>query len=298
MIAGAILEDLQRLWITLARTSESGEDVFRAVSMTLVVLSPEADDPAVVAGELADVMREHPNRSIVVRLEGARRRIEHRVVADCWRPSQGHALVCSERVEIDAPADSVDALAPVLLALAAPDLPVLIWARSPLAADAAEVLTPVLQPAKVVVNSAEFGDPAAALERLVRHRGPIADLAWTAVTKWREMVRQAAVEPVMRERRVDEVRVYHAAERPGTRQIYVGAWLAQSLATRVSFARGDACGVELLGAGEVACAAEGLGAETADEAALLRAELAVEGRDTVFERTLPKAAELARVLAR
>jgi hypothetical protein len=62
------------------------------------------------------------------------------------------------------------------------------------------------------------------------------------------------------------------------------AWLRVALAIPVAFVRGETRAAELCAGERVVCRAEDAG--SLDEAALMRAELEVRGRDTIFERVL------------
>ena len=127
-----ILGELRELWASLGKAAEPGDaqGVVRACSLTLIVFAEEADDPASIGGTLAELMREHPHRAIVVRVRpGPAALLEHRVLAQCWMPSAGRQQICCEQIEITAAEGSLADLPPVLLALRAPDLPVALWYR-------------------------------------------------------------------------------------------------------------------------------------------------------------------------
>jgi glucose-6-phosphate dehydrogenase assembly protein OpcA len=201
VIADCILAEMEALRGTLGR-SEHG--LFRASAVTLIVLGAESGD---AAAEIGEIERRHPNRAIIVRLGDFPEAFGYRVVAQCWRPFGQGEQICSERVELDVAPGGVAGLAPVLLALAEADLPVVLWSRTPGALDLAERLAPALRADSIVVDSEE---PGFDVSRLARVQG-VADLAWIATAPWRD---------AMAEERPAEVRIPYA----GTRALYAAAW--------------------------------------------------------------------------
>lgn len=211
-----ILEELRELWDSLGKAEEPGEaqGVVRACSLTLIVFAEEADAPAAIGVMLAGLMREHPHRAIVVRVRpGPEALLEHRVLAQCWMPAAGRRQICCEQIEITAGEGSLADLSPILLALRAPDLPVALWYRSARLFDA-----PSPPAGKLILDSAGAAEPLAMLQRLAQASAagrPVADLAWTRLTDWREILARefdtpasAALLP-----QVAELRVFHAGER-------------------------------------------------------------------------------------
>src|ERR1035438_5248504 len=94
---------------------------------------------------------------------------------------------------LQAAGEVVPDLAAVVLPLTVPDLPVILWCRSPrlFQLPAFSQLAAIAQ--KVVLDSAAFGDPAAALGDLCGAAAAgrlLADLSWTRLTRWRELIAQ------------------------------------------------------------------------------------------------------------
>ena len=85
-------------------------------------------------------------------------------------------------------------LPPVVLPLAVPDLPLIVWCRSPRLLAMPEFRAIAAMARKVVIDSAGMPDGHAALQPSLAHlaRGGVllGDLSWTRLTRWREMLSQ------------------------------------------------------------------------------------------------------------
>lgn len=323
-----ILHDMADLWVSLGKQGEGDAGVLRACSMTLVVAAEESDDAQAIGETLAALMPEHPSRAIVVRFRAEdQRALAARVFAQCWMPFGHRQQICCEQIEITASDASLPDLAAVVLPLTVPDLPVMLWCRSPrlFHLPAFSQLAAIAQ--KVVLDSAAFSDPVAALKEMsgVAAAGRmLADLSWTRLTRWRELIAQIfenraqlANLPLVS----DILISYRAAATPAT-AFYLAAWLMDGLDKigahpRVRFEteagepsgrlslvalrapdRPDAIASISLAAGQAAEVRTGglvskalLPALT--DYALMREELAIPGRDPAFERALAAAAKLA-----
>jgi glucose-6-phosphate dehydrogenase assembly protein OpcA len=215
----------------------------------------------------------------------------------------------------------------VVLPLTVPDLPVILWCRSPRLFElpAFSELAAIAQ--KVVLDSAAFADPAAALgvmNSAASAGRSLADLSWTRLTRWRELIAQIfenraqlANLPL-----VSHILIAHRAAATPATAYYLAAWLLDGLAQvgahpRVEF-RSDGGEpawrlslVELSAQGRPDAIAsialtEGAAAEVKagglvskallpalNDYALMREELSIPGRDPAFERALAGAAKLA-----
>jgi glucose-6-phosphate dehydrogenase assembly protein OpcA len=322
-----ILHDMADLWVSLGKQGEGDAGVLRACSMTLVVAAEESDDPQAIGETLAALMPEHPSRAIVIRFRaGDQRSLAARVFAQCWMPFGHRQQICCEQIEITASDASLPDLTAVVLPLTVPDLPVILWCRSPriFHLPAFSQLAMIAQ--KVVLDSA-FSDAAAVLGEISRTSAAgrlLADLSWTRLTRWRELIAQIfenrgqlANLPL-----VTDILIAHRAAATPTTAYYLAAWLMDGIATtgarpRVQF-RSDGGEpawrlslVELRAQGSPAAIAsialaEGHAAEVRvgsllskallpalTDYALMREELAIPGRDPVFERALAAASKLA-----
>ena len=317
-----ILKELADLWVSLGQEgeSESGAGVLRACSLTLVVLAEQSEDVANLGETLAALMPEHPARTIVIRMcGGAERPLAERVYAQCWMPFGQRRQICCEQIEITASDSALADLAPLVLPLAVPDLPVIVWCRCPRLVEMPEFRAIAAMARKVVLDSAEMPDGHSALRRVadVAWSGVLlGDFSWTRLTRWREMLAQ-----VFENRRnlalldhISSVRVTFG----GAYEVaawYFGAWVMNALgeagvdaALSVSGAPGGRfLRINLEGEGlrvEMARSDDRLAITVNDLAnvtnlpqptdyLLMREELGIVRPDPVFDRTLASAARLA-----
>ena len=318
-----ILKELSELWVELAKEGkgESGAGVLRACSMTLVVLAEMADDPMALGETIAALMPEHPARAILVRLQGAGEpALASRVYSQCWMPFGERRQICCEQIEVTASDAALADLAPVMLAVAAPDLPLILWCRSGRLLRTAEFWNIARMARKVVVDSVQLGaaleNPGEALRRLanaLRSGFLLGDLSWARLTRWRETLAQVFANRAYLDLlpRVSSVKVRFAAgqEIPAH---YMGAWLQAAFAlggARPSFAReqGESFQVRFAGENlqlEQACrdgslrvTVNGLSQCTnlpqPTDYLMVREELGILRHDRVFEAALAAAARLA-----
>lgn len=308
-----ILKELAELWISLGKSPDK-EGVLRACSMTLVVLADHADDPAAIGETLAALMPEHPSRAIVVRFTAAPgRALAARVFAQCWMPFGHRSQICCEQVEITASDENLPGVPAVVLPLAVPDLPVMVWCRSPRLFQSAEFPRIAAIARKVIIDSAAFSRPAEALQAIAARSGRgIGDLAWTRLTRLREMISQVFENRSYQARlaQVAELRVSHEP----VAAWYLAAWLGDGLRAAgadpiVKLETGAGPASIGLAASEgplLAVLINGREAEVridsivhrtvfpeATDYFAMREELSVPGRDAVFEKTVASAARLA-----
>lgn len=287
---------------------ESAGGVLRACALTLVVATEAGGDAAELGEALARLMRDHPCRAIVIRVgESGEPAPSARCSAQCWLPFGKREQICSEQIEITAGDDTLGDLPPVLLPLAAPDLPVFLWCRSARLFGLPGLRAVAATAGKVIVDSAGFPRTGAILAELAGMRGRPrpADLTWTRLTRLRRSIAQCFEN---RECRltlpgITRCRVRFAGASAPGEAYYLAAWLRNCLRSAGSQAevgikgergngRGIVAGIDLAaGAREWSVAAES-GAEPPDEVALLREELSISGADPVFESALPLAARL------
>lgn len=323
-----ILHEMADLWVSLGKQGEGEAGVLRACSMTLVVAAEESDDPQAIGETLAALMPEHPSRAIVIRLRAEdQRALDARVFAQCWMPFGHRQQICCEQIEITASDASLPDLAAAVLPLTVPDLPVILWCRSPrlFHLDAFPQLAAIGQ--KVVLDSGAFPDAAAALRELagaVAAGHLLADLAWTRLTRWRELVAQIFENRVQLANLplVSDVAISYRRATAPTTAFYLAAWLLEGLEKAGAHARvrfgseaGEPTGrlsmVELRAEDRPEAIAsiafaEGRAAEVhtggivsktllpaLTDYALMREELSIPGHDPAFERALAAAAKLA-----
>jgi glucose-6-phosphate dehydrogenase assembly protein OpcA len=319
-----ILSELSELWTSLGKESageggETGHGVLRACAMTLVVLADAKEDPADVGETVAALMREHPSRSVVVRVDGGAP-LAARVLAQCWMPFGSRRQICCEQIEITASAAEIGTIPALVLPLEVADLPVIVWCRlDPASAEPFASLA-----TKTIIDTAREADPKAAIENLKAslERGRlVADLAWTRLTRWRELIAQVFDNPAYYAQlgKIEKITIFHAGEARPVAAWYLAAWLADCFekirtSVAIGFEKSDApvggnlCGVELgsddlgISIGRTDCASaevrmgdhvtKAVFGKTTDYSAL-REELGITGRDHLFERVLERAAAMA-----
>jgi len=266
-----ILRELDDLWVSLSRQEEGfGSGVLRACSMTFLVLAEGGEETDLVAGTLALLMRDHPSRAIVLRLAGdSRGRLESQVLAQCWTPFGHRQQICCERVEITASPDELPAVAALLRALIAPDLPVVLWCRNPEGLESAALSDIFDLAGKVIVDSGVSADPRTAVAMIGRARAAgrlVGDLAWTRLTRTRESIAQLYGDPSNQDR-MGSIRkaVRECPDEAG----YLSAWLNRAL-PGTDFGHG----------------APPLERAPNAEAEWLSEEISILGRDRVYDEVL------------
>jgi glucose-6-phosphate dehydrogenase assembly protein OpcA len=300
-----ILRQLADLWTAEGKQGDTG--VLRACSMTLCVLAESSDDAAALGETIAALMPEHPARAILIRPSGSgERALGDRVYQQCWMPFGQRRQICCEQIEITASDAALADLPSVLLPLAVPDLPVILWCRSPRLAvmpvfgDIARVAT------KIIFDTAAFPNPADAVRQLAdaQRRGLlVADLAWTRLTRWRESLARL-FENRDHLAHLSEIQSIRVSFPPGseTAAWYLAAWTSNALHVAPAFAQGALC-LDLTAPGfHVSLTQEVLTVNTqstranlpaATDYALMREELAIMRPDPVFNQTLGSAARLS-----
>jgi glucose-6-phosphate dehydrogenase assembly protein OpcA len=305
-----ILRELSELWVGMSKPvqGESAAGVLRACSMTLIVLSEESDDPAVLGETIAALMPEHPARTILIRLHpDGPRALSERVYAQCWMPFGQRRQICCEQIEITASDAALADLPSVVLPLAIADLPVILWCRASRLLGMREFRSIAAMATRVIVDSAAMPDSQAGLARLAAasERTVLGDLAWTRLTRWREMLSQVFQN---RERlaQIPSISGLRVRYGPGyeTAARYLAAWISAALPQVKSSIAPDPATptlqLELTGDGihiEMHRENQRLVATVNEisqctnlpqpgDYTLMREELSITSRDPVFERTL------------
>ncbi len=329
-----ILRELADLWVTLGKESDPNQSsgVLRACAMTLVTVVEESEDTSDVWSVMAALMPEHPSRAIVIRFRpSTQRALSSRVFSQCWMPFGQRRQICCEQIEITASDASLPDLPAVILPLAVADLPVILWCRGARLFGLGDFPQLARIANKVVLDSAGMGsasDILARLDGLTRSGRLLADLAWTRLTRWRQMVSQIFENRGYLERLagVQQVRIGFGGSAPPPSAYYLGAWLLDCLEGAGAKALLTWDPAEKAGEGELVRvelnAAEGDGLQVSiavtgdperqcaevrvntianrtvfapdNDYTLLRQELSIPGRDPVFEKTLSRAARLAQ----
>jgi len=225
--------------------------------------------------------------------------------------------ICCEQIEITAGAGALDSLPPLILPLTLPDLPLILWCRSPRLMARAEFAGMARMAAKLVIDSGTAVNGVEVLQCLASAAAGgeiVADLAWTRLTRWRETLARIFENRDMLARlaEAESVRVGFG---PGleTSACYLAAWMAgalesvgRSLEPRLT-RQEESLALELAGGGlrvqltrhgdrlvTVVNGQSGCAHLPRPTAYLLmREELAIARHDPVFEKTLARAARLA-----
>jgi glucose-6-phosphate dehydrogenase assembly protein OpcA len=235
--AADLLKRLNALWADLRR-QEGSESVLRACAMTLIVVTNDAREVNPAGEVVAAVMPEYPSRAVVVKVCHTAEKIEAGVSAQCWRPFGKMQQVCAEQVEIAANPAALDEVAPLLLGLVVPDLPVVAWFRESALALSREFAPAVRMADKVVLDSRDWSDAGEALRACsaVRASGTaVADLNWTRLTRWREAIAQLFEAAQNRELLPDisSVVIGHRGTAVPATAYYLAGWVRQSLGREV-----------------------------------------------------------------
>ena len=311
-----ILKQLADLWTAEGKQGDAG--VLRACTMTLGVLADPNDDASALGETIAALMPEHPARAILIRLSGAgERTLADRVYQQCWMPFGQRRQICCEQIEITASDAALSDLPSVLLPLAVPDLPLVLWCRSARLAQMPEFRELAKMATKVIVDTSMYASPADAVRQLAdaQRRGRlIADLAWTRLTRWRESLARLFEnrDHLARLAGINSVKVSYPAGME-TSAWYLAAWTGNALHAQPALERvGDSPKLQLAGrtaqgdllsytlardGDRLVTTVDGQSTCTsfpgASDYLLMREELSIMRRDPVFEDTLATAALLA-----
>jgi glucose-6-phosphate dehydrogenase assembly protein OpcA len=195
-----ILHELSELWTSLSEQDkgskhepgkEEDSGVLRACAMTLIAFVDDDADSMALSDTIGRIMRSHPCRAIVVRLRQASGILESRVFAQCWMPAGHHRQICCEQVELSVSLNRVADIPSIVSPLAAPDVPRVVWFRSYGIASVPELGGIIALGDKMIVDSAHQGAPTFADLRVLANAGCIVgDLAWTRLSKLRQLIAQ------------------------------------------------------------------------------------------------------------
>ncbi len=302
-----ILRELNEQWDQLDLEQASSGGVLRACAMTLIVTANDDADAEQVRRTLGVLMHEHPSRAVILKVRDDAE-FEARVFAECWKPFGSAQQICSEGVEIVSDPVRLEEAAQLLVPLRVPDLPAVLWCRG---ADvfhlrAFDVLFPLAD--KIIVDSSTVSRAAAALGflRNLRSRGfRAADLHWTRLTGWREILAHLFDDEAMRGPDIVSARVSYGGATPSTCALYFSSWIENALPqARVALAseagppglrsitfdsttcelslRRDGSSIQITGCGRNYRSP----LAPMDEESLMREELKFLGTDPVFERVL------------
>jgi len=311
-----VLRELAGLWVSAGKAGDAEEGathagVLRACTMTLVVAEEDDRDWPRLGETIAALMPEHPARAILIRLTGAGpRALSSRVFSQCWMPFGQHRQICCEQVEIAVSDAALADLPSVVRPLAVPDLPFILWCRSPRLAGMAEFDALAARAGKTIVDSQ--GLPLGGVARMAARGTLVGDLAWTRITRWRETLSQVFENRhnLARLGTLTDLSVAHSAPMANT-AAYMAAWIANALPRlKISMAPDSGCDslrVTLSGGGfrvelerhenRLVVTVDGLprcaNLPLLNDYSQMREELGIVRRDPVFDAALARALQLA-----
>jgi glucose-6-phosphate dehydrogenase assembly protein OpcA len=254
-----ILKGLGKLWTSLAQEEkqQGKPTVLRACAMTLIVATDESDGGFSASQTIAELMREHPSRGIVLAVSDiAEHELEARVLAQCWKPFGKAQQICCEQIEITARPESWPNVGPTLIGLTAADLPVIFWCRHRAAlnpsatADQKAGLRAIISLATKVVVDTQGLPAKVALQVIAGLRAQgrtVADLEWTRLTKWREPISQIFDNPSRQNgySQFTSIEVAHNGDDLPAAALYAGAWFSAPHKANVSFVKEKGFGAGL-----------------------------------------------------
>ena len=306
-----ILRELRDLWEQLGRDQEAYGGVLRACAMTLMVATDSGAgqaDADSVRQTIGVLMHDHPSRAIVlIPKEGSD--ITARVFAECWMPLGRQRQICAEGIEITADPVQASDVARLLVPLIAPDLPVVLWCRGARAFldRSLDPLFPLAD--KIIFDTGSARHAPSAIEFLRRLRKDgrgVADLAWTRLTGWREIVAHFFDDGLADAQSVTAAQLTHGGAAPGASVLYFAQWIERALPrahVKLEAAAGEpglravvlsGGGAEFsIQLGKSSCVEVRAGAHSAhsrmppsSDDTLMREELSMPGTDPVFDRVL------------
>lgn len=244
-----ILKALGQVWTSLGEEErhQGKPTVLRACAMTLIVIAGDDDDQAASSTQtLTELMHSHPSRGIVLRTDkNAENGLSARVFAQCWKPFGKAQQICCEQIEVAASPDRMADVAPTLLGIIVPDLPVVVWSRqqslvSAPAAGPESGIDAIFKLASKIIFDTENTPPHEAFGSIShwKRRGHVvADLEWTRLTAWRETIANVFDDKAARveRERIDSVDIGYTGDFPSVSSLYFAGWLKQGITSKITF---------------------------------------------------------------
>jgi glucose-6-phosphate dehydrogenase assembly protein OpcA len=251
-----VLDSLGRIRYEFAR-AEAGDSEHahpRNCAMTLVAVASNEQEERRAQRICRMIGSQHPAQAIVIREDKALRgnRLDASITTEVRRPEMACAVEC-EIVTLHVPqatADHLDALVDPLLVSGVPTY--LWWVGTPAFVDGE--LTEALRICDaLVVDSARFAEPYRSFHGLFRllkvahHKLGIADLQWSRLRSWREIVAQF-FSPYDRRQfltGIAELAIDYSGEGRGNRiaAAFVTGWMASTLGWKLQRAAAGPGGV-------------------------------------------------------
>ena len=241
----SVLHEISELWSNLLKPGaegsaekSNGADALRACAMTLIIFVDDEDDAAELDETLKGVMHVHPSRAIVVRLRDEPGTLSSRVLVQCWLPVGHQRKICCEQVELSVSMNRLADLPTIIDPLTAADMPRVIWFRSARIEGAPGVAELLALGDKIIVDSTRPGAPAFADMRVLAGAGFIvADLAWTRLTRIRQLLAQLLNGQDLANIRGGTIR--YSGSDPSPAAKYIQAWLRSEITSAAVDLRKD-----------------------------------------------------------
>lgn len=310
------------------RPPEGGPPLTLAGVLNLIAHVPDPDDVLEMRSVIEGLASRQPSRAILLVEPDGGAGIDATVSTSC-RLSGGNVTVGVELVVLSLHGDSRAGDASAIHPLLRSDLPTVLWwpdCPDPAPDGALARLAPLA--GRIVTESGRAGAGARAITRLADWvpgvAGRVTDLAWAAITPWRQLVGQmmAADGPASGAPGPIRAQLVHGGPEPTTGALLFAGWLRDLAGDRLEVSmRGRSCPSALVGvtiempasnriiaierlpdrqAATVSVSEPGqeprmrtLPLPQSDRSRLLAGELELQRRDHAFERALPLAAEVA-----
>ncbi len=324
-----ILKGLGKLWTSIGQEEkrQGQPTVLRACAMTLIVATDEADHGALASKTIAELMKEHPSRGVVLAVsQDGPAEPEARVLAQFWKPFGKAQQIGCEEIEIKARSESWPNVGPIVLGLTVADLPVVFWCRFQAALcqgatnDQQRGMKTVMDLSTKTIIDTRGLDAQQAFQTLDTWRKQgyiVADLEWTRLTSWREPLGHV-FDNTARQNKFSSfhtIEVEYPEEKPTPGDFYIAGWLSAPYKAKVVFKkvegfgpglhsitlRSDSEAITFERTGEGCMKIQstngrerGYSYSDSTDTALMTEELSITGIDPSFESSFARAQELLR----
>lgn len=236
-----INRQLQQLWQLAAESGPptAQHAVTRAVLLNFVVICDSADAQDRVTAVLGKLTAAYPSRAIVVvaQPEAPQPELSAAISAHCHPAGGGRKQVCCEQITIHATGPRVASVASAVLSLLEADLPTILWwpgnflEQPVLFAQLSTVAD------RLLFDTSQWSNPwqhlpALRHSRICHPHCGWADLSWTRLSAWRELVAEVFDEPLAQPElaRLSSVEIVHGGGAGAAwRAELLSAWLAAQL---------------------------------------------------------------------
>lgn len=165
---------------------------------------------------------------------GAEEGVQVQVSAYCPINKRGHnSLICCEYINLKGTANELERIGGIISELMIAELPKFLWWKAAPDTDYGLFKRLISISDAIIFDSSDFQDPEtelAQLANLIKKGVPIADLNWSRLSPWQELVAEAFDPPERRSAiwEVDRVTIDYEKGNPAQALMYVG-WLASRL---------------------------------------------------------------------